>query len=190
MPSIEAKIKATFARVFKASDYALFKRMAEFHFERAARCYTVLLACGWLLFTPPDLWLIEREKRGLAASEAARQVTIITHGPPYSEVEVERINKMVAEFDAFLKWIDDHPVPPLEKWRFRRGFDTAEACHRYAEKQQAAALEAHFGLVEKLIKAPDEKPGAAWVKKLRSAVQQAAPGCGQNVSQVTPLGSS
>lgn len=36
MPSIEQQVKAKFARVFVESDWRLFKRMAEFHLQRAA----------------------------------------------------------------------------------------------------------------------------------------------------------
>lgn len=35
MPTVEQTVKAQFARVFTKSDWALFKRMAEFHLERA-----------------------------------------------------------------------------------------------------------------------------------------------------------
>jgi hypothetical protein len=37
MVSVEQRTKAKFARLFTASDWKLFKRMAEFHLERAAR---------------------------------------------------------------------------------------------------------------------------------------------------------
>jgi hypothetical protein len=36
MPSVEATVKAQFAKIFVRDDWSLFKRMAEFHLERAA----------------------------------------------------------------------------------------------------------------------------------------------------------
>ena len=37
MPTVEQTVKADFARVFVQADWDLFKAMAEFHLERAAR---------------------------------------------------------------------------------------------------------------------------------------------------------
>lgn len=115
------------------------------------RCYITLLACGWLLLSPPERWGAE----SLLWFRSTHFATWLGYGEDSPMPSVDRLYNFKASYS---------------KWDLRRSFGSAEDCAAELSSAQMSALDYYLGLSKSAAEAKDSETRKALQRSSESAL--------------------
>ena len=115
------------------------------------RCYITLLACGWLLLSPPERWGAE----SLLWFRSTHLATWFGYGEDSPMPRLDRLYNLKA---------------PYSKWDVRRSFGSAEDCAAELSSIQKFALDYGLGLAKSAAEAKDSETRKALQRSSESAL--------------------